>query len=433
MDIESTLIGTLYMAPSTINEIRYLLPEHLEDKRNIKLYTWFLNKGKEQPHRTRSYDITLISNETGISMSYIREVISMGSTVENIIGYAQTLHERYINDEMADFADELTEITEDESNSPHKTIELINKRVAELNAKLLLQEDPLTENPADELELMHSWRTTWGIDKLDEMTCLISNAMTLWVANSNSGKTMAAIQIAAHNAIDNKIPVDLYLAETPILEAKMGLLINRGAIKSWQGNEIMFNEEYRTKHWIKRIRSLWDDVVGDAPLRIHGINGWAMNDALSLISHGRKRLKIVDHAYAMVMQGGGELSRMQTFKEFGYLFSYLNTIAISGDNVVLVFNQLSNEQNTEKTWKNQTASFGGASGANIARTKLNLRRKEEMGHAGWIYLDAIFTKTKGSGILIKGVNRTYIRNPDNEEFQMYMDLDKRKITGVLSG
>ena len=50
-----------------------------------------------------------------------------------------------------------------------------------------------------ELETFKPWHTTWGIDACDKRTYLVSGAVTLWVANTNSGKTTAAMQVAAYN------------------------------------------------------------------------------------------------------------------------------------------------------------------------------------------------------------------------------------------
>ena len=431
-DIETMFIGTLLLNPSSANYTGYLKPEYLIKDRNKKLYEWLLRANSDQPHRNKPYDPAFVASQTYVSIDYIISAIGTVENIEYVFQYAHILHDRYLNDEIFNAAEEVTEIANKEDANPYSTMQIANKRFGEINAKLSLQEDPLATNPADELETLRSWRTTWGIDCLDRQTSLISSAITLWVANPNSGKTLAAIQIATHNAVEKNVPVDLYLAETPILEAKMGVLINLGLLEGWKANEIIFNNDYRTKENITLIRELWDENVGDAPLRLHNINGWAPDNALSLISHGRERLKIVDHAYAMVMQGSGFPNRMSTFEKFGYLFSSLATIATAGDNIVLVFNQFTNEQNTNKGWKAMSASFGGASGANMARTKLNVRRQEEMSHGNIVYLDAIFTKTKGSGVIAYKANgqRTIVQ-PDHEPFQMYMFLDTRELTGKL--
>ena len=73
-DIETTFIGILLMDPSRVNDSRYLKPECLVDDTNIKLYTWLLNQGRENPYRRNPYDTSLVSNQTGINSNYILKI-----------------------------------------------------------------------------------------------------------------------------------------------------------------------------------------------------------------------------------------------------------------------------------------------------------------------------------------------------------------------
>jgi len=270
----------------------------------------------------------------------------------------------------------------DEETDPQERIVVSQSELDRLSTRYVRMRNPLTTNPADQLEGADGWFTFTGIPFIDEWLRLVSGELHFIAGDPGAGKTTGAIQMATANVRGITImdppgfkprpPVSTVIiaAETDQLEIKMGMLLQTGKLDASFAQRIRYDFGYRTKNNLKKVRDLWDEYYGDLPIRIYRTSR-GEDEVVSIVSSiTEPSLVIIDHAFAIVGQSEAA-SNMREYQRYISLFSKTLQAVSRNNHVGVMLNQYTKGARQEEE-RGPDAQFGGSVVQNIASTMIHL-------------------------------------------------------------
>ncbi len=364
-------------------------------------------------------DAALIADKSGVATKTVGSMIAEVEAPSHVETYIVTLWNDVITRHMNNLLDEMKSAAKANAE-PAQKMRLWQEALGKLQARMTT-EFPQMEDPAEILRRMRSWSCRTGIAPYDKLFRVPSGGLSTIVGNPNSGKTTMALQIALTNAKES-VPVHLFLAESEMIEAQLTFLSQTKAIKASFANRLRYDQYARTPENLQVIHEAWEKELKGLPIYVYSVQGSTLDEVIARAEPIQDSVIILDHIYAFVWQGD---SQAQAYANFARGFAGTRRIATQGNNVVIVFNQYTKGEQTQKdAWRNAEAGFGGAAQLNMSALKLNLRMDKAISTPGRVGVRTIVVKSKVNLVVDETGNPV---NPNWQETLHYIDLRHRLI------
>lgn len=271
LDAEQACLGALLLDPEAVNLVlKYLRPESFYDASHAEIFEAILalhDKGQKADLITLAEELRLRGSLESVGgPAYIASLSSATPSSANIEYYAKIIQEMATRRRLIHLSAEMAAMAHEDTMEIDKVLDTVqarifdisqNRRSAEYHSAKEIVTDTmlLIEKMSSNPEAFTGIPT--GLTDLDAMTSGLQNSEFIVIgARPSVGKTALALTMAAHSAVDLKIPTAFFSLEMSESSIMLRLLASEARISA---------ERIRTG----RIRTGDFDSLMDAASRIY--------------------------------------------------------------------------------------------------------------------------------------------------------------------
>jgi len=353
LEAEQSVLGALLLDKDAIVRIAdFLVPDSFYQGSHETIYESMLELFEQRdPIDVLSLSEKLKSKKKLEEVGGVETLTSLVNGVPSaahVVHYAKIVHQKATLRRLISAANDISEISYDESRDVQTTLDEAEQRLFQVSQKQLKQNfiplrDVLTET-FERIDELHRNRgslrgTATGFTDLDELLAgLQKSNLVILAARPSMGKTTLALDIVRHVAVNLKKAVGFFSLEMSRDELVDRLLASQSQLDLWKLRTGRLADSPNSKDFEKLNEAM--GILSEAPLYIDDTAGANIMELRTKARrlHSEHELSMIVVDYLQLMEGRTTENRVQEVSEISRA---LKGIARELDVPVLALSQLS--------------------------------------------------------------------------------------------